>query len=96
MALPGSIEARYEVVAGPAEQRAEYYVARRRLHFTIREWRALSWWERRVYVEGMNNEARDADTGEDTPDQASPTGARGVDAILYGSSADVAASGYGT
>jgi hypothetical protein len=90
--VPGSLEARYERVAGNPDHRAELYLARRRLGFSIREWHALSWWERRVYIEGMNNEAEDGTDGA-TGDSVSD---RAMDAILGGTIGDVAASGFST
>lgn len=29
---------------------------RRRLHFSADEWRALPWWQTRLYLEGLNEE----------------------------------------
>jgi len=89
--VPGSLEARYERVAGPADARAELYWARRRLSFTINEWLALPWWQRKVYIEGWNNEA-----AEQQEASAQQNSGSKVDAILYGSSGDVAAAGFGT
>jgi hypothetical protein len=54
---PGRLEARYERLAGTEAQRTTLYVVRRRLNFTIDEWRALPWWQRRVYIEGLQDEA---------------------------------------
>lgn len=57
VAAPGSLTARYETLAGDESTRLELYVARLRLGYGIDEWRALPWWQRRVYVEGMQTEA---------------------------------------
>jgi hypothetical protein len=64
---------------------------RRRLHFTIDEWTALPWWQRRVYLEGMQEEAEQRETaagGGDAPTQL-------ADAILGGSLDDVRAAQLG-
>lgn len=87
MAAPGSLEARYEQLAGTEDRRRELYIARRHLRFTIDEWLALPWWQRRVYVEGMRDEAEDrqADTQPRTANS-------GLDAIYHGTLGDVAAT----
>lgn len=94
MAAPGSLDARYEQLAGGQLRRTELYVARRRLGFSINEWLALPWWQRRVYIEGANDEAeaRAEAAGEQSPTPlATPSGI--VDAIYNGTAADVAALG---
>lgn len=88
MVAPGSLEARYGRLAGPLNKRQELYLARRRLLFTIDEWQALPWWQRRVYIEGLGAEA-DA-TIDARPQHRS--GRSGLDAIYSGSLADVAAT----
>lgn len=87
MAAPGSLEARYEQLAGPESRRRELYIARTKLGFTINEWTALPWWQRRVYVEGMQDEAKERDTAT-TP----RTGSSGLDALYHGTLGDVAAT----
>lgn len=59
MVAPGSRDARYERLAGDEAQRAELYVARKHLGFTIDEWLALPWWQRQVYAEGLTREAEE-------------------------------------
>ena len=86
MAAPGSLAARYERLAGHRED--ELYVARSRLGFSIDEWLALPWWQRRVYINGLRREAEEAQN----PGQGERTEASGIDAILYGTMADVAAT----
>jgi hypothetical protein len=93
VAVPGSIEARWERLAGDPGRRSELYWARRRLGFSIDEWVSLPWWQRRVYIEGMNNEAEEQST--DTGEGGSP-GLSGADAILYGDMSDLASAGFGT
>ncbi len=60
------MEARYRRLAGDDARRAELYWARRILGFTIDEWQALPWWQRRVYVEGAEDENAARNQGGDT------------------------------
>lgn len=57
MVAPGILGARYERLAGAPAKRRELYYARKILRFSIDEWLALPWWQRRVYVEQMQEEA---------------------------------------
>lgn len=94
MASPGILEDRYRRLAGDEDRRRELYFARRHLGFTIDEWLALPWWQRRVYLEQANEEAqaleqaRGGDGGGGTPDPA--------DALLGGSMGDLAGLGFDT
>lgn len=89
MAAPGSLTARYEVLAGPPERRREYYYAVSRLRYKLSEWLEAPWWHRRLLLEQMALEAeeqrqeRDGDGGQDMGM---------LDALYGGSAADVAAS----
>lgn len=53
---PGSTEARYEYLSGGPQERLMLYVARRHLGMSHTEWRAVPWWVRRVYYEGLIEE----------------------------------------
>lgn len=89
MVAPGSREARYQRLAGQRED--ELYVARTKFGFTIDEWLALPWWQRRVYLNGL---AREIEQQEEAAGggAARQTGLTGLDAIYGGTMADVAAS----
>lgn len=63
--------------------------------FTIEEWEALPWWHRRVYIEGLNNEA-EARGSSDGGSSGGSSGLTGMDAVLYGEADDLARSGFGT
>lgn len=80
------MEARYEGLAGNAGHRTELYVVRRRLRIGIDEWERLPWWQRRVYIEGLQDEAGQGPPadGAGVPDAA--------DAILTGTLGDVQAA----
>lgn len=65
-------------------------MARRRLGFSVDEWLSLPWWQRRVYIEGMNNEAQDNQA------DAPPGGMDPFEAVLAGEIDDVAAAGFST
>lgn len=65
-------------------------MGRRYLGFTIEEWRALPWWQRRVYVEGLNNEAKERAGGEAEPND----GGSWADAVL--GDGDVSGLGFST
>lgn len=95
MAPPGSLEARYERLAGPEERRLELYVARTKLGYTIDEWRALPWWQRRVYLEGMEAEYERIEQARSEASGAPGGGSDPAEAILGGTMSDVAATGYG-
>lgn len=87
MVAPGILEARYERLAGGPDQRATLYVVRRQLKIGIDEWKALPWWQKRVYIEGLQNEADQVagrGSGGGVPDAA--------DAILTGTLGDVQAA----
>lgn len=87
MVAPGSLEARYHQLAGPPERRQELYLARTRLGYSIDDWLALPWWQRRVYIEGLQA------TAQDTIEQQEPrTGHEGLNAIYFGTIGDVAAT----
>lgn len=94
VAAPGSLTARYEALAGDEDERLELYVARSKLGYSIPKWRALPWWQRRVYVEGIQKEA---DQYAEASGQA-PSGGSGVgdpvSAILGGTMGDVGSLGY--
>lgn len=94
MAPPGSLEVRYRQLAGDEGRRSELYLARRWLGYSVDEWRALPWWQRRMYLEQANLEieARSGKGG------GSPSDAQGgIDAILNGTMDDVSrATGYST
>jgi len=92
VAPPGILEARYRRLAGDEARRVELYQARRRLGFTINEWLSLPWWQRRVYVEGLNAEA-EAAAGHGVGQGSPASGADPVTAILEGTLEDVAATG---
>lgn len=99
MAPPGSLNARYEQLAGDEDKRLELYIARTHLRFTIDEWLALPWWQRRVYLEGMQAEADRADAARDDNAGAGGPGSGlgGSDplaAIYGGTLGDVAGYGY--
>jgi hypothetical protein len=70
---PKSLEDRYEEVAGDADERRTLYAVRKFLGFSIREWREMTWWERRLYIEELNRDqpwndgAQKVDTGARTP-----------------------------
>lgn len=86
MVAPGSLEARYGRLAGSEDRRRELYVVRRHLGYTIDEWTALPWWQRRLYLEQMQEEADEA------ADRAGGTPGGGpdpYDAILNGTLGDV-------
>lgn len=87
MAPPGSLDARYEQLAGGRE--AEFYTVRRRLGFTIDEWRELPWWQRRVYLTGLRDEADAAERAREGQTSAAGDAARqggiaGLDALYHG------------
>lgn len=95
MAAPGSLSARYEQLAGAPERRRELYLARTVLGFTIDEWLALPWWQRRLYVEEGNAEARRqeeamAETGGESGGPMDPAAA-----ILGGSMGQLSDLGFG-
>lgn len=90
MAAPGILEARYEQLAGPPHKRQEMYVAARRLGYGWHEWKALPWYARRAYMEGLTAEAN-ARIDAQQPQQQR-TGASGLDALYSGTLADVAAT----
>lgn len=95
MAAPGSLRGRYEQLAGPAEKRRELYIARVKLGYTIDEWLALPWWQRKLYVEQMIEEAdaREQESAGRRPGQSSGGGLMSpLDALYDGDLADVAAS----
>lgn len=97
MVAPGSLDARYERVAGDRARRLEYYVARVRLGFTIDEWRALPWWQRRVYLDGMEEEAERHAERAGGGDAGGPSGGPSVaDTLLTGTLDDVAGLGFRT
>lgn len=50
---PGSLEARYADLAGDYIEKGLTYAARFYLHFSVDEWRALPWWQKRLYTEGL-------------------------------------------
>lgn len=87
MVAPGSLEARYQRLAGDEDRRRELYAARVHLRFSVDEWLALPWWQRRLYVEGMVDAAEQ---------QSAASGDRGggsdlASAILGGTLDDVRA-----
>lgn len=62
-------------------------MARRYLRFSIDEWLALPWWQRRVYLEGINNEAEereDAANGGGNAQQNASGGGGWADTVLGG------------
>ena len=89
MAPPGRLEARYERLAGAEAKRRELYIVRRRLRFTVDEWQALPWWQKRLYIEGLEWEAEQnrAPTESDGMGAADP-----AEAILNGTLGDVTAA----
>lgn len=90
MVAPGILAARYERLAGDEDQRATLYVVRRRLRFSIDEWRALPWWQKRVYIEGLR---READQVPSSSSDGSPGGMSDpAEAILTGTLGDVQAA----
>ena len=68
MAPPGSLTARYEAVAGDENARRELYVARATLGYTVAEWRALPWWQRKMYLEGWEWANAPADDQDGAPE----------------------------
>ena len=94
MAAPGSLEARYQGVAG---RRHEWYAVRRHLGIGIDEWEGMPWWQKKVYRDGMREEAEAAERaaeGQETGSQnVGASGGMGlIDAIYDGSMADVEAA----
>ncbi len=95
MAAPGSLAARYDQLAGPHNRRIELYWARKHLGFSIDEWLALPWWQRRVYIEGMEDEADERRRQADQQRSGSTrsgggAGMSGLDALYSGTLDDVA------
>lgn len=70
------------------------YWARRRLGFSADEWLSLPWWQRRIYVEGWNNETAERERSSGTT-AGSSSGGGWADAVLNGSAGDIAAAGFG-
>lgn len=72
---PGSLDLRYEEVSGGWENRRTYYYVRKILHFSADEWDALTWWQRRMYIEQMtsdpefNEDAEDGPSGDNVPSE---------------------------
>ena len=91
MVAPGILEARYRRLAGDEDRRRELYYARRHLRFSIDEWLALPWWQRRLYLEQMQEEAE----ANKPPDQGN-SGSDLASAILGGTLDDVRAAGATT
>lgn len=81
MAAPGSLTARYEAVAGDEDARRELYVARVDLGFTVDEWRALPWWQRKLYLE---QHARVIQAQQDAQGDAGGGGGSPLDAAMAG------------
>lgn len=97
MAPPGILEARYRRLAGDEDRRRELYFARVHLNFTIDEWLALPWWQRRVYLEGANEEAEQRNAAA----SGGPGGSGGTSgasdpatALLGGTMGDLAGLGF--
>jgi hypothetical protein len=90
---PGSLDARYERLAGDDNRRKELYYVRVRLGYSIPEWLALPWWQRRLYLEQMAEEAEERAGAAG----GAPAGAGGMSdalsAIYDGTIEDVAAAG---
>lgn len=95
MAQPGSLRARYEALAGGPEERRELFIVRAELGFDVDAWRALPWWQRRVYVEGLNERAQETRSSQDGGG-GTDGGMDGFMSSLYpgGDLAGVAAHGY--
>ena len=53
---PGSADARYEELSSGHSNRVELYLARRHLGFLPEEWEALPWWQRQMYMDGLEEE----------------------------------------
>lgn len=95
MAPPGSLDARYERLAGTEDRRRELYIVRRHLGYTIDEWLRLPWWQRRLYIEQMGEEAAEADQAQGGR-AAAGGGSDPVEALLSGTLDDVARAGFKT
>lgn len=63
---PFDSDRRYEALSGGREQRSVYYLARRRLGLSVREWDALPWWQSRLYLEGLSEEFTGGDDHRET------------------------------
>lgn len=48
-----------------------WYLAKRRLGFSIDEWEALPWWQQMVYLEGLGEEFYDPEQDEQEQDLTS-------------------------
>ncbi len=84
MAPPGSLEARYEQLAGPKLQRRELYLARKEFHYGIAEWLALPWWQRRLYLEQRGDEVAQArEAAESAGDGGAAAGGDDLLGALY-------------
>lgn len=94
MAPPGSLDARYDLLAGGENRRLELYVVRKHLRFSIDEWLALPWWQRRVYLEGLENEAAESTEAPQGPPGGGLGGSDPLEAIYGGTLGDVAGYGY--
>lgn len=94
MAAPGSLEARYLELAGPEPHRRELYYARRHLFYTVDEWLALPWWQRRLYIEGVEAESDAQPAGQGT--RGGDSTMSPLDALYHGTMSDVAAAGFAT
>jgi hypothetical protein len=96
VAAPGSLDARYERLAGAAQRRRELYLARTLLGFTIDEWLALPWWQRRLYVEEGNAEAQRQEEAAEATGGESGGPMDPAAAILGGSMGQLSDLGFGT
>lgn len=93
---PGNARRRYQQIVGGDTGELTLYLARRLLTYGADEWRALPWWQRRAYTNGMTWEL---EQGGIFPPQGQP-GAGGQEApgahteyTPFTSMADRAASG---
>ena len=52
------VEARYLGFAGVSGHRTLLYIVRKYLGFSVSDWRSLSWWEQRLYLEGLEADGK--------------------------------------
>jgi hypothetical protein len=92
---PGSLDARYERLAGDETRRRELYYVRTKLGYSIKEWLGLPWWHRRLYLEQMAEEAQEVEAAAGGKASGGSM-ADALAAIYEGTIEDVADKGYST
>jgi hypothetical protein len=65
---PGRRDLRYDAVTGGENQRAIYYLVRRKLGYGPADWDALPWHHQRMFLDGLTKEL------EDPENPSEPTG----------------------